>query len=111
MTKPKSTNAYSVAEALVAAPWLHSVLTANSDNGNADLLQRTNRSDELPEWPDRVDHLALEREVRQLRGEYVAMLCRAAWRRLVKTFGAFGGTRSRPTYVRGRKIARALDAN
>jgi hypothetical protein len=111
MTKREAFRSYSVAEAVVAAPWLPSVLAASSDNGNANLLQRINRSDELPQWPDRVDHFALEREAQRVRGEYVAMVARVTWKKLAEFVGALHRLRNRRTYVPGRKISSAFDAD
>jgi hypothetical protein len=52
-------------------------------NYTADMLQRTTTP---PEWPDRVDYLAVERIARELRSQYIESLLARAKKALATRF-------------------------
>jgi hypothetical protein len=57
----------------------------------ADMLQRTTKP---PEWPDRVDYLALERIARELRSEHIASLFAWAKKALATRFAGHSAKRA-----------------
>ncbi len=55
-------------------PWVKGHLAQSEAQFNIELLQRTRDGYALPEWPENVDHFALQREARELRQQYLAGL-------------------------------------
>ena len=80
-------------------PWTNDLLTRNETHITADLLHRTTQGYALPEWPEGLDHWALEQRARRMRADHIAGLAIRCAEALARWLG--GATRA----MRGRSAA------
>jgi len=76
-------------------PWVKAHLAQSEAQFNIELLQRTRRDYAVPEWPENIDHFALEREARGLRQQYLAGLATRGKAKLASALNAWRHRASR----------------